>query len=416
MLQSLENNYKKQQEAIINLFCFVMLLSNHVFLANAIGRIFLGSSPIDTLIVYGVLAWFIYKAMPSLFSTINVRAIIVILLLLVYVGLSILLNAKLNQEIYTVAIRNTVIAITVGIYLASKINDMDLLLKKLEKISVFVAIEMIVSFALYHFVLEVEWGTGAMGLSYLTLIPTVINFYCVLKNFEIKRLVLLVLLLLIIILQGSRGPLVAALVFPFLYLIVNGFRSGKKTVYLWAVLGVVAFLIIKYLPDLLLWLSDISSEYGFFSKTVSLSLSGDVFDSNGRDSIAYEAWEIVLNNPIGVGYFGERPLLNIYCHNIFLEFMVDFGLVIGGIVSIVFVGLMIKKSIRSSTAERNVLLILFCAFVIKLLFSGSFWTEVMFFVFATFLLKKNYNTNATAAITDEEDEENFDETDFNSQF
>ena len=187
MLTKLENQYKKEQGAVIDLFCFVMLLSNHVFFANAIGRLILGSSAIDTLLVYGVLAWFLYKAMPVLFKAIDIRAIITLMLLLIYIGLSVLLNANLNQEIYTVAIRDTAIAITVGIYVATKIFDMDLFLEKLEKISVFAALEMVAAFALYHFVLEVEWGTGAMGLSYRLLIPTVLIFYALLHKFEVKR-------------------------------------------------------------------------------------------------------------------------------------------------------------------------------------------------------------------------------------
>ena len=68
MLTKLENQYKKEQGAVIDLFCFVMLLSNHVFFANAIGRLILGSSAIDTLLVYGVLAWFIYKAIMKVFG------------------------------------------------------------------------------------------------------------------------------------------------------------------------------------------------------------------------------------------------------------------------------------------------------------------------------------------------------------
>lgn len=41
--------------------------------------------------------------------------------------------------------------------------------------------------------------------------------------------------------------------------------------------------------------------------------------------------------------------------------------------------------------ERNVMNILFCAFLIKLFFSGSFWTETVFFAFLAFLIKPHYN-------------------------
>lgn len=409
MQNKIENIYKREQNAIVDLFCFIMLLTNHVFLANAIGRTIWGSSAIDTLFVYAILAWFIYKALPALFRTIDMLTLTKIVLLLLFIGLSVLINDELNTAQYSEPIRTSVISVIVGIYVADKVTDIQLLEQKLCKISVFAAIEMIVSFAIYHFILKVEWGTGAMGLSYLALIPTILVFYCLLKKFDIKKLILLILLIAIIILQGSRGPLVATMAFPLIYLIVNGSHNPKKTFMLWVMTAIIVALVINFLPNILLWLSGIIRKYDFYSKTVEMLLSGEWLDPNGRDFISQNVLDIIKNNPIGMGFFGERPILETYCHNMFLEFVVDFGIAAGGLFILAFVAMFIRKLVTASIVEKNVIVILFCAFVMKLFFSGSFWTETMFFAFVTILFKKRNFVPVT-----QEDKEVAYEADFNN--
>lgn len=391
MSNTLENFNSNSQNRIIDLFCFVILLDIHIFFANAIGRLILGSSPIDTIIVYAILFFLFIRALPEIINLIDIRCMLTCSILFLFMTASWIINTNLSGAEYNDIIKTAYLSVFAGLFLGYFITDFNLLEKTLCKLSAFVAVEMIVSFFINHFVFHTVWGSGAMGLSYLLLVPTVLVLYKLFKKFEIKYLALSAVLIIIMVLQGSRGPLVSVVCFAVIYQLINSSENRKKVLSNTIVLALLSVLFIVYLPNIMEWIADMCDRFGFQSKFLRVMLEGEFFTPNGRDVVAENVISIIRNNPFGNGLFGERPVLGTYCHNIFLEFLVDFGIIFGSIFCIVYVVLIFKRFRSNNMAERNVMNILFCAFLIKLFFSGSFWTETVFFAFLAFLIKSHYN-------------------------
>lgn len=377
------------QSRIVDLFCFAIFLEIHTFFANAIGRIILGASSLDTAFVYCILFFLFCRALPDLFKKTDGRHLVMATAVLLFITLSYLLNGKLNVPEYKSVIRTAYTSVIAGFFLGSAVTDFEVLEKKLVKITPVIALEMIISFLIYHFIFNTEWGTGAMGLSYKLLIPAVLTLYCLFKEFNIWHFALLAALLVIMLLQGSRGPLVSVFSFAVLYQIINFSGSRKRVLINITALLIPSILFITNIDKMLNWIMSLSSKYGFYSKFLRVMNDGNFFEANGRDIIASEAKEIILKNPLGNGFFAERPIIGTYCHNIFLEFLVDFGIVIGTILIVAYVFGIIRKLRSKSFAEKNVINIMFCAFLIKLFFSGSFWIETSFFIFVSFLVRPN---------------------------
>lgn len=387
MSNTLESYNSSSQNRIIDLFCFVIFLEIHTFFANAVGRLIFGSSMFDTIVVYAILFLLFMRALPDILESIDIRCVLICNLIFVFMIASVALKNELSGSEYDSVIKTAYQSVFIGLFLGYSVTDFNLLEKKLCKLSAIVAIEMIISFFIYHFVFHTVWGEGAMGLSYKLLVPAVLVLYRIFKKFEIKYLILSVVLICIMILQGSRGPIISLICFAVLYQILNASKYRNRVLVNWAFLILLAVLFIVYLPDFLQWIANVSDKFGFNSKFLRVMLEGDFFTPNGRDVVAEGAIDIIWNNPLGKGFFGERPVLGTYCHNIFLEFLVDFGLLFGSIFSLAYVLLIIKRFRSNNTTERMVLCILFCAFLIKLFFSGSFWTETVFFAFLAFLIR-----------------------------
>lgn len=391
MSNTLDNYYLTSQNRIIDLFCFVMLLDIHTFFANAVGRLIFGVTPIDTIIVYGILIFLVFRSFTDVFNRSDIRSLFTLFILIMFMTVSLLANSKLTTSEYSDVIKTAYLSVLGGLFLGSAVTDFKLLEEKLCKLSAVVAVEMIISFLIYHFVFNTVWGSGAMGLSYLLLVAAVLVLSRLFKEFDIKYLILFIALVIIMVLQGSRGPLVSLVCFAVIYQFINISENRKKVLRNMAVLVLLSILFIVYLPNILQWIADMCDRFGFQSKFLRVMLEGDFFTSNGRDVVAKDAIDIIRNNPFGNGLFGERPVLGTYCHNIFLEFLVDFGVIFGSIICITYVVLIFKKFRSNNMAARNVMSILFCAFLIKLFFSGSFWTETVFFAFLAFLIKPHYN-------------------------
>lgn len=398
-----ENPQVQAQSRIIDLFCFAIFLEIHTFFANAVGRMIIGSSQLKTIVVYLILAVLFGLACRDMFAKINVKAMAVAFSALLFVSLSYFFNNRLYSSGLQSVIKTAYTAIIVGMFLGSCVTDFQLLEKKLCKLSTVLALEMIISFLIYHFVYNTVWGEGAMGLSYKLLIPAILMLYCTFKEFKIWRLLLFVALIVIMVLQGSRGPLISVVSFAVLYQLVNISGNKKRVLRNTVILAVLAILFVIYLSDILEWIADMCDKFGFQSKFLMVILEGDFFLPNGRDTVFESVKEIINRNPWGNGFFAERPVIGTYCHNIFLEFILDFGILFGSFFVILYVALIIKKLRFADYAEKNIINILFCAFLIKLFFSGSFWTETVFFVFLSFIIRPNEPVTLTRRLHSREE-------------
>lgn len=396
MSNVLENPDQRAQDRISDLFLFAIFLDIHIFFANAIGRIFLGQSSLDTLLVYAILALLAVRAFPYIFAKkVSATYSAFVIAVLLFMTLSVALNTELDAKVYSGVIRTAYIAVLVGSLLGSAVTDFEILEAKLRKIGPVLALEMIVSFYIYHFVFKTEWGTGAMGLSYRLLVPAVLMLYSLFRKFNILELLLFAVLFAIMLLQGSRGPLVAVVIFAVLYQLINLSENRRRVYINIGILIAVTVVFFVNLDRVLKWIVALCSKYGFYSKFLRVMLDGNFFEANGRDEVAAGVREIIAGNPFGNGFFAERPIINTYCHNIFLEFLVDFGVVFGSVLSVLFVGYLFRKLRSKNVVEKNVICILLCAFLVKLLFSNSFWVEPVFFAFLRFITRQNQPVAST---------------------
>jgi len=379
MINVLENKSKTSQQAIIDALCFTMMLNNYIFYVNSIGRWVFAETPFDTLIIYILYIFIIMKALLYILEDINLKSFFLCTLLFLFVLISSNINNKLVWDEYGTTIINTYFAIFLGTILGAHVTDYELFEKKLYNYSIVSGILMVISFVIYHFILEVTWGSAAMGLSYMALIPCVSVFYCVLLKFDLKKFILLILLIAIISIEGSRGPLLGVMVLPFLALLSN---VNKKNTIRFIISFVLLFsLFLYFFEDIMDYLLGITLRFRFDAKILNSIATSQLLDPHGRDIIWSQMKNIILNNPLGIGYLGERPLIGTYSHNIIIEMLADFRLIIGPIILIILASMLIYKLVIANYNKKNVIIIILCAFILKLFLSGSFWTEPMFFAF-----------------------------------
>ena len=188
----------------------------------------------------------------------------------------------------------------------------------------------------------------------------------------------------LILSYGSRGPILCIAIFVLL-MVVKTLRENKisrrKTVgMIAAVLLLFAFFVfyeqIIALIALLLLRLHISSRF------ITKLLNGTITSDSGRSDIWQAALEMIRDNPFGYGAMGSRPVISSiviagYPHSIILEFLIDFGVFVGG-------GLLLFLAVRAFTIlfrKENewggVFVPLFAA-ACSLLMSLTFWSTPAF--------------------------------------
>lgn len=174
---------------------------------------------------------------------------------------------------------------------------------------------------------------------------------------------------LLVIAYGSRGTLLVCFAFIVAISLEKILCEGvSKYIILIALLVLIIYL---FKGQLISYLTDLFSKLGFNSRTIAwLTMADSSLDSSGRDSLYLDAIVAIKNNPIfGYGILGDRMLLGLYVHNIFLEILLDFGVIIGGYISIKMIICSIKSYICLYTRRISVIIIFA---MVSLMVSGSF--------------------------------------------
>jgi O-antigen ligase len=166
------------------------------------------------------------------------------------------------------------------------------------------------------------------------------------------------------------------------YLIKNRLKAKALVLFLLSTTLISAIVLnfnffIKQLNNLLI-------KYGVQSRTIYLLLSDNIDFSTGRSEIFSDTINNIFLNPVlGYGIGGDRVFLNgTYPHNIFLEIIAQFGIVLGGIFSLVlimywFIGIFLNKN----TIDQHLAIIFAGLGLISLFFSGSYLTSSNFWLF-----------------------------------
>lgn len=208
--------------------------------------------------------------------------------------------------------------------------------------------------------------------------------------------VLSIIGLISLLLYGSRGSLVTllALLIIFLWLKIR----NKKIL----ILGCIfLFVFTLFGPMFVSTIITKMINLGIDSRTIEKLINGNLFKSNDRIMIYEYLISIILKKPIlGTGICGDRYFLPLrftgtdatYAHNLFIEILVDYGLIIGSLLILLLLYIIIKFLFKEIDISRKAFFyVFFIIGFIQLMISRSWITEPNFFIFFSILL--TYSTN-----------------------
>lgn len=184
---------------------------------------------------------------------------------------------------------------------------------------------------------------------------------------------------------GSRGCILCLLVFGILYLYKEfSIVPMHKKLLISAGFILLGILFNAFYYDILSELS------GIDARTIQMFLSGDITSDNGREVIYSLASEAIKNMPfLGYGAFGDRQFITPYyywgyCHNIFLEMIIDFGWLLGIIVFLI-IGIKSIQVLISARDEQAFVICILLSANAKLFLSDTFWGYPQFWMLIAYL-------------------------------
>ena len=346
----------------------------------------------ERLPIVGMLAEFI---MPTVFIALTICAVPYILKhchatdLFFYLGIAMILALNLmlyptNQQ-YLMPQMWRILGTVVPLYFIGVAYKHDFYKKDLFWVSL-LSVLAIFAYQIYYL------GTGRllnqdnMNTAY-NVLPSVL--YLIYWAFEHKkwRYTLLVLLgFILILLFGTRGVFLVALIFFACCIFAHGLK--KKSITSKCLFLLIATTVIVFLArsDVLIRVARLGSELfgkiGFSTRIFDFFLEGNMAESKGRERLYRLVMGSIRERPLlGYGIMGDWAICGgIYVHNLFLELYCQFGIIVGSLLLIALFSVVALSMYRIRHKNLFFLVLMFACFVfVKLMLTGSYLHEPWLF-------------------------------------
>ena len=192
--------------------------------------------------------------------------------------------------------------------------------------------------------------------------------------------------ILMILLHGSRGAILCIGIFFILSLFLSLREKGYslKRLITFSTVSILAVGVFLFYDALYRMLLVLLSNLQLSSRTISMIVNGRIQEDSGRSGIWVAARQMISDRPLGYGAFGTRHVLSSYTiaghsHSIIYEMLIDFGVLIGGLLLLVLFYHSISIMVKRKNEWADLFIPFFCT-ACALFFSLSFWETKAFWV------------------------------------
>ena len=174
---------------------------------------------------------------------------------------------------------------------------------------------------------------------------------------------------------GNRGAIMVLLGF-ILYCLVfrSKSQSWKKVLSLITILGAIAFFYSPLFLSALNSLLEVFKRFGLSTRNIQELINGTfISNDNGRDVLFQTGLEMLKSNPWGYGIFGEYELMPSGVHNMYLQFLIHFGIFFGPFLILLILYIIFSAySNNPNQYAQDFIAIWACRVLIKGLAGGSY--------------------------------------------
>lgn len=237
----------------------------------------------------------------------------------------------------------------------------------------FAIVALLCSLGTLFVYLQLELQPGYMSFSYDLLLPTIVLLFGYFTKRKVVYLVGGLLGGITMFFCGARGPVLCLIAATVLYILFLSEKQSSKVLVILITMIVVVSVLVFWDPIMQL-LYRFSDAIGINSRILEKIADGTLADDSGRSDVHAELQQQL--NILGHGLYGDRVITGgRYAHNLFLELMVEFGLLIGSCLSMLMIVMLFHGFFTKDREKRLLFIAFFSASFIKLMMSSSYLSK-----------------------------------------
>ncbi len=322
-------------------------------------------------------------ALPTLLNKFSVYDYIILLLFPTVYLLNIAIYPDNAEGLAKYAFQTLVS--TFPFYFVGKVVNIDKFFNLFFDLSV-VCVLLDVFYFLYYVqsaahIAEMAHGGYNMFAAYQILPHVIMLAWGTMKKFRIWKALVFAIGSILLVSFGTRGPLACLAFFIAVYFIF--FMKFKYSLWVKSVVALGGFILVLFMREIAVWLFELVRFINMSPRIIEKFLSGDIGNDSGRGFLKDNLYgRLDSSDPLfGFGLFGSQRYGIIYPHDLPLDLFFTFGYIFGGLLLFALFAMITYAFVRTSRkTEREFLLLLVSAAVVKLFLSSSFIIEPLFFM------------------------------------
>ena len=255
-----------------------------------------------------------------------------------------------------------------GFYFARRLENYD----HFRQVMATFSYSVVILSVFVYFAASSSTATQYMTFSYNML--TQLLFLCLYpgEKWKLSRLVTVAAGFYVFLVGGARGAMISMFLALALWAYLrNGSLKRRLVIFLALIAAGIAFAFLK--NHIFLFLSEFLDRFSISSRNFRMILQGEFLNDSNR----MKAYRTTISHigVLGAGLMGDRVLLKGYPHNLFLEWLYQYGWILGSVLVLCVCALMahgIRK--RNRPEWIYIMLLLPCGFL-KLMVTGSYLNQ-----------------------------------------
>ena len=336
--------------------------------------------------VYGKFLWY------NKFMFKNLLVAEVVYIGLMYVNYRLFPLTHDSYDEYFMFIRQIVFVYIPSLTVALKINNFSGYIVNFRKLGIFGIGFMIIAYFMNY---TQRWDYQLFGVQ---LCPFVIMLYPSYLLYHNKSDLIWIIVGFLFLMAGGRQSFVGffiGMMVVYYSIRLNHLTIKQLVVRLMLVLFLLLFIVLL-LPYLIVLLGDVVNVMGMDSRTMDMLTGNELFSTSTRDSIYELSMFYIRSNLYDIkGLFADRYMLRItdswiaYPHNLILELMMDFGVILGGLFSLIILFKFVLRLVRGNIEKSTIIGIIATSILVRLMVSSSFMIEGCLYTVLGLLFNSN---------------------------
>jgi hypothetical protein len=235
-----------------------------------------------------------------------------------------------------------------------------------------------------------------MSIAYFLLPINLISYFVYTQSHSKKSIILYFVSLIILLFLGNRGTILISILFVIVLIFLSNKKAFMKFLKLSSFL-VIFLLLFFYIGSefLNLRIIQVIVNQGFFTDNIRLKLWNSLFFELIKSPLKingiFADRFFYIEKYSGTNYFGftfsEDMIRSLYAHNFILEFLYNYGLVIGFLILVLYFIYLYYIFIYYPTRRTILVLFIFMG-VLQLMFSSSYLYSQTFWIFIALTFRK----------------------------